>query len=444
LKKILFLFKLELFIVCIFLIFSEIVEADKFFVKSAIRICSTNNPMEINSEDGKYARYAYGGSCQAYCGYFAYTVYDLGEIKTFTHIYVRGANGLGCYANYCSGPETVKIGISSDLTRWECGIYSGQGLPTNSFGSITFYTGTKTGRYISIYRGPGGPARGDPAVDCIAFCTSAGECSNCLPITPPQPDLIIEDIWNVGSTIYYRIKNQGGANAGASTSKLWVDGVEKATDSVGSLAAGASSDESFATYSWSCSGASDTIKVCADVGNAVSESNENNNCREETWSCPSFDFSLSVNPNSGTVTQGGSVTTTVTANLISGTSQPVSFSCGGGNWLTGWQYRKPITITERSGNALTNYQVLVSLDTASLISANKMRNDCGDIRFTDSDGTTLLNYWIESGCNSANTKIWVNVPSFQQAQQRQFMFIMEIQVQQVKAIVPTCLVRPFL
>jgi len=40
-----------------------------------------------------------------------------------------------------------------------------------------------------------------------------------------------------------------------------------------------------------------------------------------------------------------------------------------------------------------------------------MRSDCGDIRFTDSDATTLLNYWIESGCNSASTKIWVKVPS---------------------------------
>ncbi|MEM5830534.1 MAG: DUF2341 domain-containing protein, partial [Candidatus Aenigmatarchaeota archaeon] len=81
------------------------------------------------------------------------------------------------------------------------------------------------------------------------------------------------------------------------------------------------------------------------------------------------------------------------------------------SWLSGWQYRKPITIQENSGNTLIDYQVLITLDTASLISAGKMRSDCGDIRFTDSDGITLLNYWIESGCNSANTKIWVKVPN---------------------------------
>jgi hypothetical protein len=78
--------------------------------------------------------------------------------------------------------------------------------------------------------------------------------------------------------------------------------------------------------------------------------------------------------------------------------------------VSSWQYRKPVTVSN-SGSALTDYQVLVTLDTASLISAGKMRSDCGDIRFTDSDGSTLLNYWIESGCNSASTKIWVKVPS---------------------------------
>jgi hypothetical protein len=65
-----------------------------------------------------------------------------------------------------------------------------------------------------------------------------------------------------------------------------------------------------------------------------------------------------------------------------------------------WQYRRAIVI-DNSGNpnTLTDYQVLVQMDTASLISGGKMRVDCGDIRFTDTDGQTLLSYWIEGGCN---------------------------------------------
>ena len=74
-------------------------------------------------------------------------------------------------------------------------------------------------------------------------------------------------------------------------------------------------------------------------------------------------------------------------------------------------YKKPITIDNtQNSNTLTDYQVLVNLDTQSLISQGKMRSDCRNIRFIDSDDSTLLNYWIESGCNSANTKIWVKVP----------------------------------
>ena len=79
-------------------------------------------------------------------------------------------------------------------------------------------------------------------------------------------------------------------------------------------------------------------------------------------------------------------------------------------WLSGWQYRKEITITEQSGSTLTDYPVLLTIDTASLISEGKMRSDCGDIRFTD-ENDTLLTYYLESACNTANTKIWVKVPS---------------------------------
>jgi len=80
--------------------------------------------------------------------------------------------------------------------------------------------------------------------------------------------------------------------------------------------------------------------------------------------------------------------------------------------LNGWQYYRQITINNtQNPNNLIDYQILVTLDTQSLISQGKMKSDCGDIRFTDSDRTTLLNYWVESGtCNSQNTFIWVKVP----------------------------------
>ncbi|HEY3307263.1 MAG TPA: DUF2341 domain-containing protein [Desulfuromonadaceae bacterium] len=36
---------------------------------------------------------------------------------------------------------------------------------------------------------------------------------------------------------------------------------------------------------------------------------------------------------------------------------------------------------------------------------------CNDIRFTDSDGSTILNHWLESGCNSASTSAWLKFTS---------------------------------
>jgi len=85
-------------------------------------------------------------------------------------------------------------------------------------------------------------------------------------------------------------------------------------------------------------------------------------------------------------------------------------------WLqqagTPFNYRQTIILDNtQNSNALNNYQVLLTLDTASLISNGKMQSQCQDIRLTKNDGTTVLPYWIESGCNSASTKIWTKVPS---------------------------------
>jgi len=81
--------------------------------------------------------------------------------------------------------------------------------------------------------------------------------------------------------------------------------------------------------------------------------------------------------------------------------------------VDGNPYRRPVTINNtQNSNTLTNYQVLITLNTQNLISAGKMKSDCGDIRISDSDGITKLSYWLETGtCNSTSTKIWTKVPS---------------------------------
>jgi uncharacterized repeat protein (TIGR01451 family)/PGF-CTERM protein len=77
---------------------------------------------------------------------------------------------------------------------------------------------------------------------------------------------------------------------------------------------------------------------------------------------------------------------------------------GGGDW----SYYKEITIKENSGNALSDYQVLVELNPSNF--PDNAKSDGSDLRFAE-DGKEL-SYWIEdydTGAKSA--KVWVKVAS---------------------------------
>lgn len=87
----------------------------------------------------------------------------------------------------------------------------------------------------------------------------------------------------------------------------------------------------------------------------------------------------------------------------------------GENWLEGWAYRKSHIINPATG-AGTNYQVLIytwnSTGTDSgnnvTLGSHVLSANFGDVRFTDNDGSTLLDYWMES-VNSTTASFWVEV-----------------------------------
>jgi len=83
------------------------------------------------------------------------------------------------------------------------------------------------------------------------------------------------------------------------------------------------------------------------------------------------------------------------------------------NPLPDWDYMREVTIDNtQNSNTLSDFQVQITLDTASLISDGKMKSDCGDVRVYDSNTESLLPYWVETGTeNSSSTRIWVKVPS---------------------------------
>jgi len=79
-------------------------------------------------------------------------------------------------------------------------------------------------------------------------------------------------------------------------------------------------------------------------------------------------------------------------------------------WLTGYSYRKAITITGQSG-AGTNYQVKLSIGASTGGNFNlggHATNFPNDIAFTDNDETTELDYWIEDTAADPIT-VWVEV-----------------------------------
>lgn len=81
----------------------------------------------------------------------------------------------------------------------------------------------------------------------------------------------------------------------------------------------------------------------------------------------------------------------------------------------------PITITNNTTSLVTNYQALLSIDTQTPIGLNQMQATGQDIRFgKDCSGSTLYNYWIQSGLNTTTTSIWVKVDSIPASGSRTF------------------------
>lgn len=76
-------------------------------------------------------------------------------------------------------------------------------------------------------------------------------------------------------------------------------------------------------------------------------------------------------------------------------------------WLPGYAYRKPLVLTGGASGAQTDFQL--NIDIAHV--AAKMQAAFGDIRFTQNDGTTLIDAWLESKVDSASAKTWAKFPT---------------------------------
>lgn len=133
------------------------------------------------------------------------------------------------------------------------------------------------------------------------------------------------------------------------------------------------------TYSWS---SPDSEILLASTGNPI------------RWISPAYAGSFIIKL---TITDPGGKT--ATGEVIIAVQKPESYN------------RSIIIDNTVNAKFLTDYQVLIIMDTRSIISAGKMNPDGSDVKFADSDGKTQLSYWIESGINTTTTRIWIKIPN---------------------------------
>lgn len=92
----------------------------------------------------------------------------------------------------------------------------------------------------------------------------------------------------------------------------------------------------------------------------------------------------------------------------------------------GWSYKKSIVVDQTDDIGATNYQMKLTVHyggadvddveaTGIIHTPNASVTDFDDLRFTQSNGTTLIDYWIESKTDSDNAVVWVEIPMLDDA-----------------------------
>ena len=233
----------------------------------------------------------------------------------------EGCDLLKSDAGYCVTPDeataTVAFGGSIDLANVDTANLISVVSQGMEDGNNLLFNGNITRTDAWNASSEAGPKSGDvdgskinvEVVDVTDNLTSSGntlgfqdtgtmgfQASNAILVVKygeevsPRPDLTVTEKYETldGSefTVTYTVENNGDSNAGASTTCIYVDG-KVTTDSVGALAAGATYEGTVVIDHFDCPCGTDvTVSVCADNEDVVDESDETNNCLNNTFSCP--------------------------------------------------------------------------------------------------------------------------------------------------------------
>jgi len=73
-----------------------------------------------------------------------------------------------------------------------------------------------------------------------------------------------------------------------------------------------------------------------------------------------------------------------------------------------WKYRTRFNVTDNSGSGLTDHWVPINLSPTTF-NYDKVSENGSDLRFTEDDETTTLDYWIETWSSSGDSTVWVKL-----------------------------------
>lgn len=130
------------------------------------------------------------------------------------------------------------------------------------------------------------------------------------------------------------------------------------------------------------------------------------------WTQTDWSGGATASVATGTVTTYDSLSTTDPTTSAGN----LTLSATSSWYNSSWKYRRKITLDNTTATlgvtseALTNFPVLVKL-TSSNVDYSNTQDSGQDLRFTDSDGTTLLSYEIEKWDETGTSYVWVKVPS---------------------------------
>jgi hypothetical protein len=170
--------------------------------------------------------------------------------------------------------------------------------------------------------GPSGSLQLSPPATITYTLTAVNEAGSStasvtVTVTPAaagMPDLVITDMWLSGDNVYYKIKNQGSAEAGQTQSAIYVYDLKEASGFVDSLAAGEEKTETFSNWSWPFAAPAGSsfgpspiksfdVKVCADVESDIEETDKSNNCLVKIVG-PTFTYDFAKNAHYATWRNG--------------------------------------------------------------------------------------------------------------------------------------------